>query len=205
MPPHVTCLADLIRIAAQRDPAAVAIEHDRGRLTYAQFWERSVRLANALLARGLKPGDRVALFAQNRPEFLESYVGLQLAGLVAVPANYRLTPPELSYLLDNSGAAALLIGVEYLPCLDTLRATGRRVPEIVIVYGPPAEHDDAYDRALENASTTAPSRAFALHDPAAIFYTSGTTGFPKGAVMSHAVILSRFGSWGWRYGITEEE
>lgn len=202
LPPHVTCLADLVRIAAQRDPSAVAIEHDRGRLTYAQFWERSVRLANALLARGLRAGDRVALFAQNCPEYLESYVGLQLAGLVAVPANYRLTPPELSYLIDNSGAKALLIGEEYLPHLHKLRESGRRVPSVLVVYG---DHERSYEREIRDAPATVPPRVAGLNDPAAIFYTSGTTGFPKGAVMSHAVILSRFGSWGWRYGITEEE
>jgi acyl-CoA synthetase (AMP-forming)/AMP-acid ligase II len=84
--PHVTCLADLVRIAAQRNPAAIAIEHDHGRLAYATFWERSVRLANAIRARGLQPGDRVAVFAQNCPAYLETYVGLQLAGVVAVPA-----------------------------------------------------------------------------------------------------------------------
>ena len=205
MPSNVTCLADLVRNAARREPAAVAIEHDRGRLSYAQFWDRSLRLANAMLTRGLRPGDRVALFAQNCPEFLESYIGLQLAGLVAVPANYRLTPPELSYLLDNSGARALLIGVEYLSYLDKLRQTGQRVPDVVIVYGAAVDHGNAYERALLHAQATMPPRSFGVHDPAAIFYTSGTTGFPKGAVMSHAVILSRFGSWGWRYGITEEE
>jgi fatty-acyl-CoA synthase len=203
MLPHVTCLADLVRIACRRDSAAIAIEHDHGRLTYAQFWEGSVRLANAMLAQGLKTGDRVALFAQNCPEYLQSYIGLQLAGLVAVPANYRLTPPELSFLLDNSGAKAILIGEEYLPHLDKLRGMGKRAPAVVITYG--KKGDKTFDRLIAKAATTMPPRAFGLNDPAAIFYTSGTTGFPKGAVMSHAVILSRFGSWGWRYGITEEE
>jgi acyl-CoA synthetase (AMP-forming)/AMP-acid ligase II len=205
MQPHVNCLADLVRIAARRVPSAVAIEHDHGQVTYAQFWERAVRLANALLARGLRRGDRVVLFAQNCPEYLESYVGLQLAGLVAVPANYRLTPPELAYLVDNSGAKALLVGAEYLSHLDRLRASGQRVPGVVVVYGPASEHENAYERAIAQAAATLPARSFGLGDPAAIFYTSGTTGFPKGAVMSHAVVLTRFSSWGWRYGITEEE
>jgi fatty-acyl-CoA synthase len=145
---NVTCLADLVRNAANRDPDAVAIEYEGCQLSYGQFWHRSVRLANAMLMRGLKAGDRVALFAQNCPEFLESYVGLQIAGLVAVPANYRLTPPELSFLLDNSGAAALLIGAEYLSYLDVLRESGRRLPEVVIVYAAGAEHENAYERAL---------------------------------------------------------
>jgi acyl-CoA synthetase (AMP-forming)/AMP-acid ligase II len=203
--PHVTCLADLVRIAAQRDPSAIAIEHDHGQLTYGQVWQRSVRLANAMLARGLKAGDRVAMFSQNCPEFLQTYLGLQLAGLVAVPGNYRLTPPELAYLLENSGAKALLIGEEYLPHLDVLRTLGKHVPATVVVYGPASRHENAYDRVVDKAHDTMPPRAFGLADPAAIFYTSGTTGFPKGAVMSHAAILTRFSSWGWRYGITEEE
>jgi acyl-CoA synthetase (AMP-forming)/AMP-acid ligase II len=203
--PHVTRLADLVRIAAARDPAAIALEHDRGRMSYGEFWDGSVRLANAMLARGLKAGDRVVVFAQNCPEYLQTYIGLQLAGVVAVPANYRLTPPELAYLLDNSGARGILIGEEFLPHLNKLREAGGRIPGTVVVFGPAASHENAFERAIAAASASVPPRATSLQDPAAIFYTSGTTGFPKGAVMSHAVILSRFSSWGWRYGITEEE
>ena len=203
--PHVTCLADLVRIATQRDPAAVAIEHDHGRLTYAQFWEGAQRIANALLSRGLRSGDRVALFSHNCPEYLQSYIGLQLAGLVAVPANYRLTPPELSYLLDNSGAKGILVGAEFLAYLQKVRDMGKTVPGVVVVFGPAGEHDNAFERVISAAPATTPPRSFGLNDAAAIFYTSGTTGFPKGAVMSHAVILTRFASWGWRYGITEDE
>ncbi|MBL0918559.1 MAG: AMP-binding protein [Hydrogenophaga sp.] len=203
--PHVSCLADLVRIAAARNPSATAIEHDHGSLSYAELVDGAQRLANALLARGLRAGDRVALFAHNRPEYLQSYLGLQLAGLVAVPANYRLTPPELSYLLDNSGARAVLLGEELLGHLDALRANGQRVPDLVVVYGAAGVHENTFARLVAAAPAGVPPRAFGLNDPAAIFYTSGTTGFPKGAVMSHAVILTRFSSWGWRYGITEEE
>ena len=203
--PRITSLADLVRIAAARYPAAIAIEHDRGRMSYGEFWDGSLRLANALLARGLKAGDRVTLFAQNCPEYLQSYVGLQLAGLVAVPANYRLTPLELFYILDNSGSSCLLIGEEFLPHLKQLQENGKKIPGIVFVFGHVAYHENAFERAVAAASSSIPVRMTGLNDPAAIFYTSGTTGFPKGAVMSHAVILSRFSSWGWRYGITEEE
>lgn len=203
--PQVTCLADLVRIAAARDPSAIAIEHDRGRLSYAELIDGSLRLANALLARGLRSGDRVALFAHNGPEYLQSYLGLQFAGLVAVPANYRLTPPELSYLLDNSGARAVLIGEELIGHLSVLRNDGKRVPEHVVVFGSATHHANAFSTVVAAAPASMPPRTVGLGSPAAIFYTSGTTGFPKGAVMSHAVILTRFSSWGWRYGITEEE
>src|ERR1700752_2822602 len=159
--PHITCLADLVNIAAKRAPSAIAIEHDHGSLTYAQFWDRSVRIANALLARGLKKGDRVALFAHNCPEYLESYVGLQLAGLVAVPANFRLTPPELSYLIDNSGAKGLFVGAEYLAYLDQLREAGTHVPPVIIVYG---DHENAFEVQIGKASAALPARGFGLND-----------------------------------------
>src|SRR6266446_5651936 len=85
--------------------------------SYREFWERSLRCANALLALGFKTGDRIAIFAQNCPEYLEVYVGLQLAGLVAVPANYRLSGDELAYLLNDSGSSGVIIGAEFLPLL----------------------------------------------------------------------------------------
>ena len=84
--PNVTCLADLIGIAVRRNPNAVAIEFEGGSRTYGQFWDRANRCAHALLALGLNAGDRVALFANNSADYLETYMGLQLAGLVAVPA-----------------------------------------------------------------------------------------------------------------------
>src|SRR5437868_138145 len=109
IPLHVTCLADLIGIAVRRQPRAVAIEHEHGRLTYAEFWERTRRCASALRALGLESGDRVVVFADNAPEYLELYVGLQRAGLVAVPANYRLVGDELAYLARNSRASAIVV------------------------------------------------------------------------------------------------
>ena len=196
MSPHVTSLTDMVRIVTARSPSAVAIEHDHGTLTYGQFWDRSVRLANVMLARGLKAGDRVALFAQNRHEYLESYVGLLLAGLVAVPANYRLTPTELAFLLENSGARGLLVGEEYLAHVQTVRESGARMPQVVIVYGSDASHENSYGRAIAAAATSLPPRVAGLNDPAAIFYTSGTTGFPKGAVMSRGRC---FGCRSWRH------
>ena len=202
---NVARLADLVRVAMRRDPSAIAIEHDSGQLTYGEFWSRAVQCANALLARGLRQGDRVAMFAQNCPEYLESYIALQLAGLVAVPANYRLTAKELAFLLENSGARALLIGEEYLSLYREVREIHSIPPGVVLVFGAADSHADAYERAVRAASSEEPRCTTGPGDPAAIFYTSGTTGFPKGAVMSHAVLLTRFSSWGWRYCITEED
>lgn len=202
--PNVVCLADAIGIAARRNPRAVAIEYDGGQRSYGEFWDRAQRCASVLRGLGLAPGDRVAVFAQNCPEYLETYVGLQLADLVAVPANYRLVGEELAYLINNSGARAIIVGAGYLPVLDPVRGAIGIDPSRILVYGAPSEHANAYERLIAKAPAAARAGSTALQNPGAIFYTSGTTGFPKGAVLSHLALLTRFMSWGWRYGITEE-
>lgn len=202
---NVACLADLVGIAVRRNRSAIAIEHDGGELTYAELWDRAKRCAAALLGLGLKPGERVVIFASNSHQYLEIYVGLQLAGLVAVPANYRLTADELSYLVTNSRSGALIIGEEYLTLLAPLQ-TGLPFGEHkIIVIGAGSDHANAYERLIAAAPSGAVSCLAAADKPGAIFYTSGTTGFPKGAVMSHLTLLTRFSSWGWRFGITEDD
>ena len=203
--PNVRCLADLIGIAVRRNRDAIAVEYDGGQRSYGRFWARSLRCANAMIALGFKPGDRIAVFAQNCPEYLEVYVGLQLAGLVAVPANYRLSGDELAYLLNDSGSSGLIIGAEFLPLLATQLGKIRIAAAQTVVFGSTAEHGYAYERLLAKASDADLPRSTLPGNPGAIFYTSGTTGFPKGAMLSHLALLTRFCSWGWRFGITEEE
>jgi acyl-CoA synthetase (AMP-forming)/AMP-acid ligase II len=202
--PNVACLADLVGIAVRRNPRAVAIEFEGGSRTYGQFWERANRCAQAMLALGLNAGDRIVLFANNSPQYLETYMGLQLAGLVAVPANYRLTAEELAYLINNSRSSALVIGEEYLPLLAALQT---RIPfgsDRIVVMGNARDHAMSYERLIAAAPSSEIVSRARPHDPGAIFYTSGTTGFPKGAMMSHLTMLTRFSSWGWRFGITED-
>ena len=202
---NVVCLADLVGIATRRNPRVVAIEHEHGSLTYGELWRRVQQCANALIALELPAGARVVIFAQNAPEYLETYLALQCAGLVAVPANYRLSGEELLYILENSGADALIVGEEYLHLLASIRSRISTSDLHVIVYGEPDDGQMAYEHLIGAESDEPCARRATALDPAAIFYTSGTTGFPKGAVLSHLAILSRFSSWGWRFGITAED
>lgn len=203
--PAVTRLVDLMRIAARRQPAAIAIEHDAGTVTFGALHEHVLRCANMLVGLGLKPGERVVVFAANCCEYLELYLGLQLSGLVAVPVNYRLSAAELAYVIGNSGARGLVIGAEFLPLYQSQASKLERPVDVVVVIGRAADHGKAYHRLRDQAPAAELPLLSTPHSPAAIFYTSGTTGFPKGAVLSHLTILMRFCSWGWRFGIAEED
>lgn len=203
--PAVTRLVDLMRITARRQADAVAVEHDDGSVTRGEMHERALRCANMLVGQGLKPGDRVVVFASNCIEYLELYLGMQLAGLVAVPVNFRLSAAELAYVIGNSGARALVIGEKYLPLYESQKDRLERPVDVVIVIGRPADHANAYQRLRDAAPATELPPLTTPNSPAAIFYTSGTTGFPKGATLSHLTILMRFCSWAWRFGIVEED
>lgn len=201
---NVNCLADLVGMAVRRAPNSVAIEHDHGILTYGAFWQRVRKCANALTGLDLAIGTRVAIFAQNSPEYLQLYLALQLVGFVVVPVNYRLSADELRYVLENSGAKALFIGEEFLSLIGEQRARIDIEDRRILVLGGD-DHPTSYERFIEHASDRPVRFRSAPMLPAAIFYTSGTTGFPKGAVLSHLAILTRFSSWGWRFGLTEED
>jgi fatty-acyl-CoA synthase len=147
--------------------------------THAELHDRAARLASALEAGGVRPGDRVALLLHNRIEFVESLLACHRLAAVAVPINFRLAPDEVEYILADSGAVALI-------CDSPPPASGD-VP-MVLEVGP------VYDAAV----TSAPPREAAPpieDDPALICYTSGTTGRPKGAVLTHRNLVASTLSW----------
>jgi long-chain acyl-CoA synthetase len=163
-------LASVLQESALRWPTALAaIEGDR-RATYAELWTTALRRAGALRDLGVQPGDRVALLAHNGLDFVTAYYGILARGAVVVPIAPMAVPEEVAYLLGDSGAALALVGAD----LRTAMADAN-VP--VIVLG--SEDDDATAAPQPRAEPRAP-----LH-PAVLFYTSGTTGRPKGAVLTH--------------------
>ena len=199
---NVTRFVDLIRIAARRNPRTVAIVSDAGHLTYGELQRNAQVLAQGLLSRGLVPGDRLGILSQNRTEYLETYIACQIAGLVAVPVNHRLTSQEVQYVLGNCGARGLLIEAGYMPMLPGLLTS---LPDLhrPAVLGLGAEAiGGSYQSLLAGDVTLAQPIPVHPSSPSTIFYTSGTTGFPKGAMMSHLNILTRFSSWGWEYGLS---
>ena len=111
-----------LRYASQQFPRKTAIVCGDNRVTYSQFAERSARLAGALRALGVKPGDRVAYLSGNCHRLLEGYYGVLEAGAVLLPLNIRLTPAELAYILNDSGATVLIFQEPFAPMVEGFRA-----------------------------------------------------------------------------------
>ena len=186
---HFLTLADAIATHAQLTPHRIGVLDSTRSLTFLQWEGRACRLANGLLALGLKKGDRVALLAYNCIEWMEMYVGLAKAGLVAVPINFRLSPDEIAYIARNSGASAMIVQAVLCERIDAVRDALPIAPHcyVRIGSGSPAPQDYQDYEALIGASAhAAVPVAVDGVDPFALMYTSGTTGRPKGAIRSHA-------------------
>ena len=174
-------LAALLFDVARRLPEQPAVSDDRHSWNYAEFAERAARLAGGLRAKGLMPGDRVLLALENCGEFFELLFGCWAAGLCAVPANARLHPREVEYIAGDSGARLLVATPGLADALGSLAGSPDGI-DAVISTGT-AEYD-----ALLKAEPIHPEPGSA-DDRAWLFYTSGTTGRPKGAVLSHRNLL----------------
>ncbi len=157
------------------------------RYDFRQLNERSNQVANALLGLGLAPGERVACLMSNQPRYAEAYFGCAKAGYVFVALNWRLSVPELSYQLLDSDAAAVLYGADQLPLVEPLRAQFPQVRWLA------ADHGE-FDAVVAAASTAEPPIGATGEDPLYMMYTSGTTGRPKGALLSHRANIAYLAS-----------
>jgi acyl-CoA synthetase (AMP-forming)/AMP-acid ligase II len=182
-------LATHARVHADRVGAS---DLDRA-LTFRTWNDRACRLANALLGLGLARGDRVAVLAYNCLEWLEIYAATAKAGLVMVPVNFRLVAPEIAYILQDSGAAALIVQDALIGPVEEIRDDLAIPANRYLHFDSPAPAGyRAYEDLLTAAAPREPEVAVAPADTWALMYTSGTTGRPKGAIRSHhgAALLS---------------
>jgi len=175
-------LADIPFLQARARGPEIALQHEGGALSCAALDEQVRRFAAFLQGRGLRPGARVALLLPNLPAFAVAWFGTIAAGGVAVPVNLRLSPPEVGYVLGDSGAEALVTTGPQLARLGALPELAR-VPLRLLAEGE-GEGALPLEAALAPAPLPAPVPA-APDAVATLLYTSGTTGFPKGAMVSH--------------------
>ncbi|UXY23107.1 o-succinylbenzoate--CoA ligase [Streptomyces cynarae] len=166
---------------ARKTPHRTALIHGDRSVTYAELYERTTRLAHTLRARGVRRGDRIAYLGPNHPAYLETLFAAGTLGAVFVPLNIRLAGPEIAYQLADSGAKALV----YAPSLAALVA-GLPGSTDVRAY---VEVGAEYEELLAGASDEPIDQPVPLDDTCIIMYTSGTTGRPKGAMLTHGNLV----------------
>ncbi len=171
-------LGELTRRNVRLRAGAPAIVFEGRTLTHRQFGERAFRLAHALVALGVGPGDRVAVLAQNCPEYMEAYAAAELGGWTTVTVNYRLTPSEISYILADSAPKALIAEADLLARVEPA-AQGALAHILTIGEG------GSYEQALAGAAPADARMPVGPDATAFLIYTSGTTGRPKGVMLSH--------------------
>jgi acyl-CoA synthetase (AMP-forming)/AMP-acid ligase II len=179
----------LLTKSAQTYPDKLAIAHGPKRLNYAQFNARSNRMANALYKLGLKQGDNVALLQYNYPEMLESMFACFKAGCGAVPINWRLHPKEFAFIMDHSEAKAAVLSPEFNEAILEVRDRIPNVRSLITLGHAEGELLD-YEALLSRESKDFEDTVVHPDDLAWLFYTSGTTGLPKGAMLTHRNLLA---------------
>ena len=167
----------------QLRPSAPAIIFEGRTITHREFAERAFRLVGALRRLGVNRGQRVAILAQNCPEYMEVYAAGELGGWTTVTINYRLAAPEIAYILRDSAPHVLICEVELEDRLDA--DVRKQLRHVLIIRGGQAEEDRSYEAALAAESREPPPALAEPDDVAFLVYTSGTTGRPKGVMLTH--------------------
>jgi acyl-CoA synthetase (AMP-forming)/AMP-acid ligase II len=180
-------IEDILTLNARRFPERTLVAMGEQRLTYREVDQRSSRLANAFTGLGLRHGDRVAVLLPNSPQIVEAMFATAKAGLVLVPINPRLTAGEIAFILQDSEARALLAGPEQLPLVAEADpgSAQRRMATIGVAAGERARGYWDYDDLLRAASPAWRPAVRSEWEPWVLGYTSGTTGRPKGAILTH--------------------
>jgi acyl-CoA synthetase (AMP-forming)/AMP-acid ligase II len=183
-PTPARSLGDVSREQARQRPDAPAFVFEGRTTTYGQFDRHASQVANGLLALGLKAGSRVAYLGKNSDTYFELVFGAAKIGAVMTPINWRLAQPEAAYILADSDAEILFVGPEFLDLAAALPGPALRAA--IPIEG---EDLDAYPAWRDRQSAADPGLPVGWEDVALQLYTSGTTGRPKGAMLSNRALL----------------
>ena len=157
----------------------------RREITWEQFWKRANRFANLLLSRGCRKGDKVSILMMNSIEWLPIYFGILKAGAVAVPLNYRYAADEIKYCLDKSDSTMVIFGPEFIGRMEAISDRIPRVRHLFYVGEDCPAFADSYDKMIAYCTSRQPDITLSEDDDAAIYFSSGTTGFPKAILHAH--------------------
>jgi len=175
-------IGDLPTQCARRYPNKIAFIYEEKTITFLEFNKRVNSLSNAILKLGLKPGNKVAVLSKNSPEMVEICFAAAKAGMVYVPLNFRLVPIELKFVINDAEIDLLFVGESFKKEIEEIR-DGISVSHIINI-------NEEYEDFISQASYNEPDVNVKLGDLFSIFYTSGTTGGPKGVMLTHENFLA---------------
>ena len=189
-------IGDVLRVNAQLFPDKEGAADLYRSLTFKEWNERCNRLANALLERGLKKGDRIAILAYNCLEWMEIYGACAKGGFIAVPIMFRLTPAEFTYIVNNAECAAFIVQKPFVEAVNSAKADMPTVPADRYYFfgedGPAPEGYIHLEDLFKEGAAEEPPVKVEDKDIWIIMYTSGTTGRPKGVVRTHESLVAQF-------------
>ncbi|NLE24363.1 MAG: acyl--CoA ligase [Clostridiaceae bacterium] len=177
----------------------------RREMTWHVFNEKANRFANFLIKRGIKKGDKVAILLMNCLEWLPIYFGILKSGAIAVPLNFRYTAEEIKYCLNLSDSIALIFGPEFIGRLETIYDQIPQIKTLLFAGEGRPSFAESYDRLTANFSSEDPKVPLTDEDDAAIYFSSGTTGFPKAILHNHKSLMSACYTEANHHGQTRED
>lgn len=187
-------LGEILARNARREPDTIALVFGNSSLTFAELDTRVNKLANALTTRGVGRGDKVAVLMFNCIEVVESFFACQKIGACPVPVNFRLAPAEIAYILENSDALAVLADGK-LAALAVDAAAELPKIKLIASTGAPIAGAEPYESLISGESGLAPDIDVTEDELAFLMYTSGTTGRPKGAMLTHQNLVMNTLNW----------
>lgn len=194
-------IGDILRASARRAPAAVALEDDFRRLSYAEFDADADRLAAALTAAGFAKGERVGVMMTNRIEYALLFFAAARAGIVLAHISTRSTPREIAHMIAKVGMRAIVAQDDLVPSLEAARALGARWDRLITVGG----HGDSPFDALMRAGGQSEPPEISPDDLLAINFTGGTTGMPKAVAVTHRARVANIVCGSTAFGIGADD
>jgi acyl-CoA synthetase (AMP-forming)/AMP-acid ligase II len=182
-------LTDALRDRAREHPDRIALISGSRRVTYAEFDRQVDRAAAALRAAGVEHGDRVAILDKNSIEYLEQLFAAARIGAVQVPVNHRLTADEVAYIVNNARAPVFIVGPEFVPVLDQIADQLPHARHLVVIGADDHRYHD-YARWVGAYEAARIDTDLSSADVFAQLYSSGTTGLPKGVMLTHDNFLA---------------
>jgi acyl-CoA synthetase (AMP-forming)/AMP-acid ligase II len=198
----IETIGDVLRNNAYKFPDEPAYVYEGHQVTFGQHLERATKLASALWRAGLRPQDRVAIYAQNTIEYMEAYAACELTGYIAATVNWRLAAPEIARVLADCTPKVVIFEAQYAPILEQVRTSLATAPLFLCFGGEAPAWAQGFDAFLEAAETGPLPAASRADQILHLIYTSGSTGRPKGVMRTQKAEVATANLFATELGLT---